>query len=454
MVKVNVVATIYIVTIFALSWYNYRLSSISSIDAHDVAKSSLFDVQDRISVSFHNTYNSSHYTRFSHVSWYRCGDEDGKEKLHPELQKYFNITASIQTDLNILFMGDSISGQFAEAFDSAVLYDMRQEGVRATTTFLSGNPAMQWYHLCMSIASHIRGGGVSAFWRVTTLLNEETNQWPSKCQSDWRYWNEGQALALLNHKKQQTEIDAYRTQAEYLQEDISDRSNRVNEFDALILRVPHGWMAIDQINATRIIEAIEIANRILGARTIIITTLPLSNNVKTEDDWKAIANINHMIRQIARNFTESYDGVIKYVLVQEFGNLTNQVLVENAKNLGIMSLSNTTQYDYSKEGWEVQLADVFLQRPQTGGKWSSSYAQVCSRLPRTKEEEQCPGVKISPDGMHWCTETFGSRYVGSIACLLGCVYNVDDFSPSSQSVRDCEQSCNDQFMSLSLQSSE
>lgn len=98
-----------------------------------------------------------------------------------------------QTDLNILFMGDSISGQFADAFDSALLYDMRQEGVCATTTFLSGNPAMQWYHLCMSIASHIRGDGVSAYWRVTTLLNEES-------QSDWRYWNGGQALALLNHK--------------------------------------------------------------------------------------------------------------------------------------------------------------------------------------------------------------------------------------------------------------
>lgn len=115
------------------------------------------------------------------------------------------------------------------------------------------------------------------------------NDEDEESQSDWRYWNEGQALALLNHKKQQTEIDAYRTQAEYLQEDIADRSNRVNEFDALILRVPHGWMAIDQINATRIIEAIEIANRILGARTTIITTLPLSNNVKTEDNWKAIA---------------------------------------------------------------------------------------------------------------------------------------------------------------------
>ena len=105
------------------------------------------------------------------------------------------VTASLQPHLNILFMRDSISGQFADAFDSAVLYGMRQEGVCATTTFLSGNPAMQWYHLCMSIASHIlRGDGVSAYWRVTTLLNEES-------QSDWRYWNEGQALALLNHKK-------------------------------------------------------------------------------------------------------------------------------------------------------------------------------------------------------------------------------------------------------------
>ena len=141
-------------------------------------------------------------------------------------------------------------------------------------------------------------------------------------------------------------------------------------------------MAIDQINATLIIKLSKLPIVYLEQELQLSRHYQRSNNVKTEDDWKAIANINHMIRQIARNFTESDDGDIKYVLVQEFGNLTNQVLVENAKNLDIMSLSNTTQYDYSKEGWEVQLADVFLQRPQTGGKWSSSYAQVCSRLQR------------------------------------------------------------------------
>ena len=71
-------------------------------------------------------------------------------------------------------MGDSISGQFADAFDSAVLYDMRQEGVCATTTFLSGNPAMQWYHLCMSI--EVNSISHSRRWCECILESNDTSK--------------------------------------------------------------------------------------------------------------------------------------------------------------------------------------------------------------------------------------------------------------------------------------
>jgi hypothetical protein len=223
--------------------------------------------------------------------------------------------------------------------------------------------------------------------------------------------------------------------------------NVVNKFDVVILR-PSSWLRLHDLNnATRFIETIETAHRTLGATMIVIPTLPLWNNVRTENDWKIVSEINRMIREVARNITQS-DGVVEYVLVQEFGNLTNQVLKENAVHLGLISRDRDGAIDYSQDGWELDLADVLLQRSPQKKKWSPSHSQVCSRFP-SNATVTCPGVKISPDGTHWCVETFGARFTASIACLLGCVYNV--FTPPTHAdVRECEQRCNDQFMSLSV----
>ena len=167
--------------------------------------------------------------------------------------------------------------------------------------------------------------------------------------------------------------------------------------------------------------------------------------MKNENDWERVAQINRLIREVARNITESESGV-QYVLVQEFGNLTNQVVMENAKNLDLISRSS--DIDCSQQGWEVHLANVFLQRPfKTTKQWPPSHAQVCSNFP-SSETKTCPGVKISPDGMHWCIETFGARFTASIACLLGCVYNVG--RPTHEGVKTCAQRCNDKFMSLTM----
>ena len=58
-------------------------------------------------------------------------------------------------------------------------------------------------------------------------------------------------------------------------------------------------MAIDQINATLIIKLSKLPIVYLEQELQLSRHYQRSNNVKTEDDWKAIANINHMIRQIA-----------------------------------------------------------------------------------------------------------------------------------------------------------
>jgi len=459
----SLVALSYIVTV--AFWYHSLTSlvyehdnNVLSSPGRVMASSGTLLHDNRISLSLYNraakAAAESYYTRFSEPAPYLC---IRKQNLSPTLQKYFNFIASIHTDLKIIFIGDSISAQFAQAFDSAALDVGQEDSVRAKDTMSVTSPNV----VCMSISSPIRGGGVSAFWRVTNLLLKENNRWPAHCS--WvtkQHWNEGQALTFLSHEYNSTKLvmpsnaeynQNSRTSTEFWQQKKlasikTGNVNVVNTFDAAIMRLPHGWLELDYMNnATRINEAIKTTYRVLGATTIVIPTLPLYNNVKSENDWKKVDQINRLIREVARDITESV-GDIQYVLVQEFGNLTNQVLVENAKNLNL--ISHVRDIDYAQQSWEVDFANVFLQRPaKTTKQWPPSHAQVCSSLP-SNEAKACPGVKISPDGMHWCVETFGARFTASIACLLGCVYNVA--RPTHEGVKMCEQRCNDQFMSLAM----
>jgi hypothetical protein len=74
-----------------------------------------------------------------------------------------------------------------------------------------------------------------------------------------------------------------------------------------------------------------------------------------------------------------------------------------------------------------------------------SIAQVCGkRVP--DQTAKCEPNGFSMDGIHWCMESVGGRFVAAISCLLGCVYNQNN--ESSTTIEACERSCNEQFMSL------
>jgi len=54
--------------------------------------------------------------------------------------------------------------------------------------------------------------------------------------------------------------------------------------------------------------------------------------------------------------------------------------------------------------------------------------------------------RISADGMHWCLESIGGRFVGGVACLLSCVQWERPFQ--NESFVSCEMQCNQKFMSM------
>ena len=93
---------------------------------------------------------------------------------------------------------------------------------------------------------------------------------------------------------------------------------------------------LKDITRERVVDAINLCNELVGAQIVIITTLQFNNNIKTPQDWNITILINEIIRDIAATWQPAKNGGggVQHVLVQEFGNLTNQILWMNAQNLG------------------------------------------------------------------------------------------------------------------------
>jgi len=423
----------------------------------------IMDNNIRISFRLHDPNDVPYPDKFAGVPGYRC-DTDDQADLPPSLsgRTILNFTTTIATELKVVFIGDSISEQFAQAFDDAAL-GSGHEGNRLAQTYINGRGGIN-LHNCLSVAAPIRGGGVSAFWRIATLMSKSTRTpEPNVCEHKSKTWNERQALTLVDHQysDHSNELDHRyfhpTTNEENIPLGVSSNNTlpySVTAFDAIVLRLNHGWLTIEQLTKERIVEAINLSNKYLGAQTVIISTLPLNNNVVTPSHWQGIAKINQMVRDIATSWMPSQPGDVKWVLVQEFGNFTNQILRMNAQHI---QLTNASTPDFSQKGWELSGTDFLLKRLSAATYWYPSTAMVCAErtyptVNEKKEEvEDCLRNKISRDGCHWCVGTVGPRYSASVACLLGCVHNGNEPSANargSEMVRRCERVCNERFMSI------
>ena len=440
----------------------------------------------RISFRLHEPSKANPYpSKFLSVVPYMCSGSSStnKQDLPSTLSPHtiLNFTTSIATDLKIVHLGDSLGQQFVQGFDAAVL----GRGYEANRNILQEYfyDGKIYSHNCLSVSAPTRGGGISSYWRVTDLISLSNYRKKAQCAKEELQlkqrvgWSMEQSIALVNHTYYYTANDNNGEDYSTKKEQSSPRESfPVGKFDCVIMRIPHGWMDISDITRERIIESIHLSHINLGVETVIITTLPLNNNVLNANDWNGIYKINEMIRDVAYTWPGSRsddarrteEEGVKHVLVQEFGNFTNQILWRNAQHLGYNVTSSIFQHHHQQQqltnnvGWELSGTNFLLDRlPLAKRKWPPSISMVCAQPPDPgiKGGKDCIRNKISTDGMHWCIETLGPRYSASIACLLGCVYNgnggekEEDNTKKKKTdhdnvLRQCERECNDQFMSI------
>lgn len=137
----------------------------------------------RIAFRLHDPTNVPVPDKFAGVAGYKCGD---KADLPPSLSKpnVLGFTTTVATDLKIAFIGDSIAEQFAQAFDASVLGE-GHEANRFARTYVNGRNGEN-VHNCLSVSAPIRGGGVSAYWRVATLMHQSTREDYYRCEHGWK----------------------------------------------------------------------------------------------------------------------------------------------------------------------------------------------------------------------------------------------------------------------------
>jgi hypothetical protein len=420
----------------------------------------------RISFRLHNQLNEGLPTKFLSVKPYMCGSNKAPLPTSLSQSTVLNFTTTISTNLKIVHVGDSLSQQFVQGFDATLLGSSYEYNRHVLAEYFYEGKI--YSHNCLSVAAPIRGGGVSSYWRITDLLSNTNRRKEARCAKEELQlkqrigWSNTQSIQLVEHRYT-VDLDESVVK-QILDTRVPQPMPRpieisVGSYDVAVLRIPHGWMDIVDITRDRIIEAINLSHDNLGVDTVLITTLPLNNNVLTSDDWEGIYKINVIIRDVAMNWESIRQNKrgVKYILVQEFGQFTNEILWKSAQHLGIYK--NIANYSDTKNqynnGWELSGTSFLLDRlPLAKRKWPPSIPMVCAQPPGVNEKSNaCIRNRISSDGIHWCIETLGTRYSASIACLLGCVYNGDEkekmeMKNDDTGLRQCERGCNEQFMSI------
>ena len=374
--------------------------------------------------------------------------ETRDETLPPLLDEALDFTVTIQTDLKILHVGDSVMVQLAQAFDEM-----------AACTFHYNNSTAchrrkvlweAWKGHDGRTAIPAVGGGVSSLWRMTALLSR-SREGGKPANNHGGGWSMSEVDAFLS-----CDLSDYINREVY-----SDRTHHHNltlqNFDVVVFRVMHGWMPARDITNNRLLEAIQLSNELLGATTVVLMTVPFTNNVVTVEEMKKVRNINENIRSIAGDWHRlKNNSGVENVLVLEYGAYYNHLIWANALHIGY-NVSSPLDSDYDvavneETVFSVEGPTFLYKRLQTGKEWPPSISMVCSNLQSLKKYNgtKCERNFLFSDGQHICPKTLASRYGAGLACLLGCVYNdkSTDIGGRSYDLRECERECNKQFMSV------
>jgi hypothetical protein len=355
--------------------------------------------------------------------------------------------------LKVVIVGDSIAIQLSQVVDEAI---GTHERINLRNHLVGGRQRQECAHVSQSGGD---GNVVVAGMRLRNLLRNSTRERSETPQSS-EFWNPAVINELLQY-----EVD---TPREPSLQQATNQKQPIGTFDAMVQRIPHGWISLQDITYDSLRENAMLAAEWFGIETLVLINLPLINNVVDYEGKEGYLTLLQK-RQLIRNFAAAWkppQGIrLQHVLVLELGDLVDDLLEWNAQ---IMGFNTSLPYREWMLGHTLRVNDETAPTKQrqrrraataaasrsTPSYYNHKVAHKCAvRVPDTATA--CPRNSITYDGMHLCMSTLGGRTVSGMACLIDCSLDAletekgqDDFHPdSSAELRSCESRCNGQFMS-------
>mmetsp|Transcript_24286 Transcript_24286/g.26084 ORF Transcript_24286/g.26084 Transcript_24286/m.26084 type:complete len:544 (-) Transcript_24286:3431-5062(-) len=360
--------------------------------------------------------------------------------LNSLLSSVLNVTTTVQTNLKIISVGDSVGIQFHELLEEALQPPLTKMSSDTDNILTSNRKSGNNYHVVyqnawgnhesVSVSGPVSGGGVVAALRMTGLLlysgkNGNPPNEPPNGQNGAGGWLPEHIQQILKHNYTITKTAAGT-------KTTKSTTATVESFDAMIFRIPHGWLPLKLITRERLEASLLLARELFGINTTIVQTLPLNNNVKSMEDLIELSETNLMIRDLVEASWKNKE--LPDLLLMDFGGWTDKLTNLNARLAGM----NQTAANYTLERLGC-------------ARFPPSIAMSCVHQVN-KGSCTCTRNMLSIDGMHWCMETLGGRIIAMFACLLQCSLlpqeNNSNNDDKIKIFRGCQTSCNDQFMSL------
>ena len=340
----------------------------------------------RYQISRDHHYNRSQITAYACrniTTWKPVDDRAELPSSNP-----FDFYSYIQTNLNILVMGDSLAVEFGSWFQNAG---------RATTKTVLKHLQFTGHLAEGLVVANVDGGGSIAYWRILGLWERRTLNRP--LPNEGKGWNA--------------------TWASTLRAALPSPSEKIN---VLIFRVSHPWLGTGEVTTERLMETITVAKMYLGEPlTIIFLTVPLNNNVVTVQNMTSFRAMNKLVSSFVMNLNASD------VLLSDVEGYMDNVIEWNANMIGM----NTSDPNY--------FVDERLRIPDL--KYRHHVAAVCAKRDSSNMTD-CQRNMLLKDGLHFCMESLGPRLYANWACLIQCS------SGNPQLLRKCERHCNEKYFRL------
>ena len=338
----------------------------------------------------------------------------------------FSTSIQFHSGFKLIVMGDSVAVQFGEGLDESL--EMAALSRKNDSNISSNRTTLKYkWGLHEAITYHDLGqGNALAICRLLGFLGYSGQEhW--RPNQPWKNgyggWNMEDVDLLMDETR-----------------NVNVETNRTMEgnFQAMIFRISHGWIPLELITEAKLKETVTLAHDLFGVETIIVTTVPFTNNIQTEKDFLQVKQVNDMINMFClthRASPKNGRSGVKNVMLLDLHQLVNAFMEANAIALGY-----NTSLQQSKPVWYWM--ERLTQYPKS--TLHASIAHVCAAPKPATDAPRCHKQNsFSIDGMHYCMSTIGGRLSAAVACLLKCVY--DD---RERTLDGCATSCNQQFMSL------